>query len=205
MPHHPLVNLLEEQGIAARGIARQGHHPGVLFVPEDPQPRRQAHLVVGLRRTQEPHGGWPGRWGVNYIYGTWQVLQGLAKIGVPADDPMVRRAADWLRSVQQPGGCWGESCASYDDPALAGQGTPTASQTAWALLALLAAGRRSSGVERGVAWLVATQTADGTWDEPQFTGTGFPGDFFINYHLYRLVFPISALGRYVRRDAAVTP
>ena len=118
-------------------------------------------------------------------------------------DPMVRRCVSWLERVQQPGGGWGESCASYDDPSLAGKGPPTASQTAWALLALLAAGERDSqATRRGVDWLAETQLPNGTWDEPQYTGTGFPGDFYINYHLYRLTFPVTALGRYVGGEEA---
>ena len=104
----------------------------------------------------------------------------------------------WLEEHQNPDGGWGEDLRSYDDPALAGRGTSTASQTAWALLALLAAGEQgSAATERGVRWLADTQRPDGSWDEPQYTGTGFPGDFYINYHLYRLAFPISALGRYL--------
>jgi len=112
---------------------------------------------------------------------------------------MVRRAVGWLGSVQQAGGGWGESCRSYDDPSLAGQGTPTASQTAWALLALLAAGEADSPVVRaGVDYLVATQDADGNWGEELFTGTGFPKVFYLKYHLYRLYFPLMALARYER-------
>jgi squalene-hopene/tetraprenyl-beta-curcumene cyclase len=103
----------------------------------------------------------------------------------------------WLERVQQDDGGWGEDIRSYTDPSWIARGAPTASQTAWALLALLAAGERSAAVERGVRWLTTTQRPDGTWDEPYYTGTGFPGDFSINYHLYRLVFPLSALGRYV--------
>jgi squalene-hopene/tetraprenyl-beta-curcumene cyclase len=104
----------------------------------------------------------------------------------------------WLEEHQNPDGGWGEDLRSYDDSALAGRGTSTASQTAWALLALLAAGEKDNlATERGVRWLAQTQRADGSWDEPQYTGTGFPGDFYINYHLYRLAFPISALGRAV--------
>jgi squalene-hopene/tetraprenyl-beta-curcumene cyclase len=122
----------------------------------------------------------------------------LVAAGVPRERPAIRRAVAWLESVQQPGGGWGEDLRSYVDPEWVGRGTPTASQTAWALLALLAAGERDSDtVRRGIAWLVDTQRPDGTWDEPEFTGTGFPWDFSINYHLYRLVFPVSALGRYV--------
>jgi squalene-hopene/tetraprenyl-beta-curcumene cyclase len=177
--------------ITARVLEALGHFE---FTVE--HPRVQPALAF-LRRTQEPHGGWPGRWGVNYIYGTWQVLQGLAKIGLSPDDPMVRRAADWLKSVQQPGGCWGESCGSYDDPRLAGIGTPTASQTAWALLGLIAAGESENPEARsGIDWLVRTQQEDGTWREETFTGTGFPKVFYLKYHYYALYFPMMALARW---------
>ena len=116
--------------------------------------------------------------------------------------PRIRRAVAWLEAHQNPDGGWGEDLRSYDDPAWAGRGASTASQTAWALLALLAAGDGDgAAVERGIRWLAQTQRPDGTWDEPQFTGTGFPGDFYINYHLYRLVFPVSALGRYLGEAA----
>jgi len=122
----------------------------------------------------------------------------LRSVGFDMQDPMVRRAVAWLRQVQQSCGGWGETCRSYDDPSLAGKGTPTASQTAWALLALHAAGEASSdAAARGIEWLCSKQRPDGTWDEHQYTGTGFPGDFYINYHLYRLVFPVMALGRCV--------
>jgi squalene-hopene/tetraprenyl-beta-curcumene cyclase len=150
-----------------------------------------------LRKTQEPSGAWPGRWGVNYLYGTWQVLQGLAKVGFDMQDPLVRRAVAWLKSVQQEDGSWGESCASYDDPSLAGQGEPTASQTAWALLGLIAADEvDSDAVHRGVEYLVGTQENDGNWREAPFTGTGFPKVFYLKYHLYSLYFPLMALARY---------
>ncbi|MFL5328005.1 MAG: squalene--hopene cyclase [Gemmataceae bacterium] len=152
-----------------------------------------------LRRTQEPDCGWPGRWGVNYIYGTWQVLQGLAAIGFDTTDLMVRRAAEWLKRVQQPSGAWGESCASYDDRSLAGVGAPTASQTAWALLGLIAAGEADSpAVEAGVDWIVKTQKSDGMWQEDHFTGTGFPKVFYLKYHYYALYFPLMTLARYDR-------
>jgi squalene-hopene/tetraprenyl-beta-curcumene cyclase len=150
-----------------------------------------------VRRTQDGRGCWTGRWGVNYLYGTWQVLQGLRQIGLDGGDPMVRRAVAWLKSVQQPGGGWGESCASYDDPSLAGQGPPTASQTAWALLGLIAAGERDSDAARaGAEYLTRTQGADGAWEEAPFTGTGFPKVFYLKYHLYALYFPLMALARY---------
>jgi squalene-hopene/tetraprenyl-beta-curcumene cyclase len=155
--------------------------------------------VVWLLRAQESDGSWFGRWGANYIYGTGAVVPALIAAGVRPSKPAIRRAVAWLESVQNPDGGWGEDLRSYDDPALAGRGTSTASQTAWALLALLAAGEQdSTATRRGVEWLARTQRADGSWDEPQYTGTGFPGDFYINYHLYRLAFPLSALGRYVK-------
>jgi squalene-hopene/tetraprenyl-beta-curcumene cyclase len=155
--------------------------------------------VAWLLRNQEPDGSWFGRWGANYIYGTGAVVPALIAAGVLPGKPCIRRAVGWLIAHQNEDGGWGEDLRSYDDPAWAGRGTSTASQTAWALLALLAAGGDDAmaSAERGVAWLVETQRPDGTWDEPQFTGTGFPGDFYINYHLYRLVFPLSALGRYL--------
>ncbi len=154
--------------------------------------------VVWLLRAQEPDGSWFGRWGANYVYGTGAVVPALIAAGVKPSKPAIRRAVAWLEGHQNPDGGWGEDLRSYDDPALAGRGQSTASQTAWALLALLAAGERgSTATERGIRWLAETQRGDGSWDEPQYTGTGFPGDFYINYHLYRLAFPISALGRYV--------
>jgi squalene-hopene/tetraprenyl-beta-curcumene cyclase len=154
--------------------------------------------VVWLLRAQEADGSWFGRWGANYVYGTGAVVPALIAAGVQAGKPAIRRAVDWLIGHQNPDGGWGEDLRSYEDPDWAGRGESTASQTAWALLALLAAGGADAmqAAERGVAWLAATQRPDGTWDEPQFTGTGFPGDFYINYHLYRLVFPVSALGRF---------
>ncbi len=148
-----------------------------------------------LSDAQGGDGSWFGRWGVNHIYGTGAAVPALIAAGVPANDARIRRAVRWLEDRQNADGGWGEDCRSYDDPAWIGRGISTASQTAWALLALDAAGERSSAVGRGVAWLVDTQRPDGSWDEPHFTGTGFPSDFYINYHLYRLVFPIMALGR----------
>ncbi len=151
-----------------------------------------------LLAAQEEDGSWFGRWGVNHVYGTGAAVPALIAMGLAGDDPPVRRAVRWLEAHQNDDGGWGEDPRSYDEPAWIGRGPSTASQTAWALLALHAAGEgleSSQAMERGVAWLVCTQRADGTWDEPQYTGTGFPSDYYINYHLYRLTFPITALGR----------
>jgi squalene-hopene/tetraprenyl-beta-curcumene cyclase len=179
--------------ITARVLEALGHHGyGVGHPAVD-------RAVAFVRRTQEPDSGWPGRWGVNYLYGTWQVLQGLRAIDFDLSDPMVRRAAAWLKRVQQPSGAWGESCASYDDPSLAGVGEPTASQTAWALLGLVAAGEADSPeASAGAQWLLDTQRPDGTWAEEPFTGTGFPKVFYLKYHYYALYFPLMALCRYRR-------
>jgi squalene-hopene/tetraprenyl-beta-curcumene cyclase len=151
--------------------------------------------VRWLLGEQERDGSWYGRWGVNYVYGTGAAVPALIAAGVPADAPSIERAVRWLYEHQNDDGGWGEDARSYDDPAWIGRGPSTASQTAWALLALHAAGQDSDALWRGIDWLVATQNADGGWDEPQYTGTGFPSYFYINYHLYRLIFPITALGR----------
>jgi squalene-hopene/tetraprenyl-beta-curcumene cyclase len=156
-----------------------------------------ARGVEWLLAAQEDDGSWFGRWGANYIYGTGAVLPGLAAAGLPLDHPAIRRAVTWLEEHQNLDGGWGEDLRSYRDVAYRGRGPSTASQTSWALLGLLAAGERTTALERGVEYLIETQDDDGSWDEPWFTGTGFPGDFYINYHLYRLVFPVMALGRYV--------
>ncbi|WP_329399091.1 squalene--hopene cyclase [Streptomyces lydicus] len=162
----------------------------------DPRTRRG---IAWLLAEQEPSGAWFGRWGTNYLYGTGSVLPALAAAGIPGSHPAVRRAVRWLEQVQNEDGGWGEDQRSYQDKERwAGRGASTASQTAWALMALLAAGERESeAVRRGVRWLTGTQRDDGSWDEPYFTGTGFPWDFSINYHLYRQVFPLTALGRYL--------
>jgi squalene-hopene/tetraprenyl-beta-curcumene cyclase len=154
--------------------------------------------LAWLERFQESDGSWFGRWGANHVYGTGAVVPAAIAAGVPSADPRIRQAVRWLEEHQKPEGAWGEDLRSYRDPSWIGRGEGTASQTAWALLALLAAGERSSpSVEGAVSWLAETQRPDGTWDEPHYTGTGFPGDFYINYHLYRLIFPVQALGRYV--------
>jgi len=156
---------------------------------------------AGLRwllEQQEPGGSWFGRWGVNHVYGTGAALPALAAMGLAPEEEPIRRAVAWLTEHQNDDGGWGEDPRSYDDPEWIGRGDSTASQTAWALLALHAAGERIErcpALARGVEWLIATQRPDGSWDEPQYTGTGFPSDYYINYHLYRLTFPIMALGR----------
>ena len=153
--------------------------------------------VRWLLHSQEADGSWFGRWGSNYLYGTGAAVPALIAAGISPEDRSIQRAVGWLCSVQNPDGGWGEDMRSYDDISYKAKGESTASQTAWALLALIAAGDLSETTAKGIAWLADTQREDGTWDEPWFTGTGFPGDFLINYHLYRDVFPVTALGRYV--------
>jgi squalene-hopene/tetraprenyl-beta-curcumene cyclase len=180
-----VVEMLAVEGLAGTTQARRG--------------------IAWLLANQEPDGSWFGRWGANYVYGTGAAVPALVAAGTEPGAVPIRRAVDWLVTHQNADGGWGEDLRSYVDRSWAGRGTSTASQTAWALLALLAAGERDGdAVRRGIGFLVGTQRADGTWDEAQFTGTGFPGDFYINYHLYRLVFPIWALGRYVGVDGAAS-
>lgn len=153
--------------------------------------------VAYIRKHQEADGSWFGRWGVNYIYGTWQVLVGLTAVGVPHDDPAIAAGAKWLLQYQQENGGWGESPASYDTPALHGVGPHTASQTAWALLGLMAAGKtRHPAVARGIDYLLHTQQADGSWAETEYTGTGFPCVFYLRYHYYPIYFPLLALAQF---------
>jgi squalene-hopene/tetraprenyl-beta-curcumene cyclase len=153
-----------------------------------------------IRRDQTTEGCWYGRWGVNYLYGTWQVLRGLSCIGEDMQAPYVRRAARWLADRQNGDGGWGESIASYDHPGQKGVGESTPSQTAWAIMGLVAAGETdSAAVRRGVAYLVDGQQG-GTWRQAQWTGTGFPKVFYLNYHFYRHYFPLMALAQY--RSAA---
>ncbi len=168
-------------------------------------PQLQAAIRY-LKREQQPDGSWWGRWGVNYIYGTGAVLPALRALGEDMRQQYIQRAARWLVTCQQADGGWGETCASYDNPKLRGTGATTASQTAWALLGLLAVkqgGAADSSVnqaiERGVSYLLEQQAEDGSWKEPYFTGTGFPRAFIIKYHMYRIYFPLMALGRYLEQ------
>jgi squalene-hopene/tetraprenyl-beta-curcumene cyclase len=166
------------------------------YVPEQPILRKAVEYLVHM---QEPDGAWWGRWGVNYVYGIGAVLPALRAVGWPAERAPITRAVGWLEEHQLPSGGWGETSHTYENPSTRGSGPATASQTAWALLGLCAADAHQAAVtQRGVRYLVEQQRADGTWDEPDFTGTGFPRAFMINYHLYRHYFPLMALGRYLR-------
>jgi squalene-hopene/tetraprenyl-beta-curcumene cyclase len=156
-----------------------------------------------LLAEQESDGSWFGRWGVNHVYGTGAALPALAACGVGRDDPAVRRAVRWLDSVQQESGAFGEDIRSYSEARMRGRGPATPSQTAWALLGYVAAGEAESDAARRAAhWLCIVQRSNGDWDEQHYTGTGFPLDFMIRYHLYRLHFPLMALGRLRERLGA---
>ena len=157
-----------------------------------------------LRETQEDDGSWYGRWGVNYIYGTWQVLRGLRAIGEDMTQNWILRGRDWLESCQEDDGGWGESCASYENPDLKGQGPSTASQTAWALMGICACGDLDRpSIQRGLSYLLSTQRPDGAWDEPEITGTGFPRVFYLKYDMYRQNFPLLALATYVNYRSGI--
>ncbi len=156
--------------------------------------------IEWLKRNQSAHGGWWGRWGVNYIYGTFSALAGLRAVGVDLNEPWVKRAVAWLKSVQNPDGGWGESPRSDGDPSYQGKGASTASQTAWALIGLLAGeDALSENVMRGVAWLTEHQLDEGNWEERESTGNGFPNHFYLRYQLYPHYFPLIALGRFRSR------
>ncbi|HAC62400.1 MAG TPA: squalene--hopene cyclase [Cyanothece sp. UBA12306] len=162
---------------------------------------RVQKALTYLDKEQESDGSWFGRWGVNYIYGTSGVLSALAVIAQQTHQPQMKKAVNWLVSCQNKDGGWGETCWSYNDPTLKGTGVSTASQTAWAIIGLLDAGEAlgtfaTDAIKRGIDYLLATQTSEGTWEEAEFTGTGFPCHFYICYHLYRHYFPLIALGRY---------
>ncbi|HEY2114576.1 MAG TPA: squalene--hopene cyclase [Candidatus Angelobacter sp.] len=166
--------------------------------------KRVKKAIKFILSEQEPDGSWFGRWGVNYIYGTMLVMRGLQAMGVDHHEPYVQQGAEWLRMVQNSDGGWGESCGSYDDSTTRGIGPSTPSQTAWAIMGLLAAGdTRSESVQRGILYLLETQRPDGHWDEAQYTGTGFPRVFYLSYHLYRDYFPLIALSTYSREFSAL--
>lgn len=162
---------------------------------EDPRVKKAIQFIY---KEQEPDGSWFGRWGVNYIYGTFLALRGLEAMGVWNHEPQIQQAAEWVRMVQNADGGWGESPASYDEPTLHGVGPSTPSQTAWAILGLLAAGdTRSDSVAKGIRWLLEQQQSDGSWKEDQYTGTGFPRVLYLSYHMYRNYFPLLALTTYL--------
>ena len=163
--------------------------------------RRVQKAIAYLIDEQEVDGSWFGRWGVNYIYGTSGVLSALSLIAPTDCRTQIHKGAAWLISCQNDDGGWGETCGSYDDPSLKGQGVSTASQTAWALIGLMAAMEKTkfagqTAIAKGIEYLLTTQQPDGTWDEAQFTGTGFPCHFYLKYHLYQQYFPLQALARY---------
>ena len=162
--------------------------------------------VEYIRKTQEKEGCWFGRWGVNYIYGTSNVLCGLAEQKIHASEPMICRAIEWLKSKQNEDGGWGEKLESYADRELMGIGPSTASQTAWALMGLLAyLPADDLAIQKGIQWLCETQNTSGefkgAWNEKEFTGTGFPNHFYLRYHYYRHIFPLMALGRYIKKKS----
>ncbi len=175
---------------------------GLGYTREHPVVKRALRFIL---QNQEADGSWFGRWGVNYIYGTMLVLRAMEALSVDRNEPYVLQAAEWLRCVQNADGGWGESCDSYDDPSRRGIGPSTPSQTAWAVLGLLASGDlRSDSVHRGVAYLLQQQKRDGSWDEQHFTGTGFPRVFYLAYHLYRHYFPLLALTEYSRKFSSAS-
>ena len=172
------------------------------YTRRDPRVEKAMQFVL---KNQEGDGSWFGRWGVNYLYGTFLVLRGLQAQGYWNHETEIQQAAEWIRMVQNADGGWGETCGSYDDPIMRGIGPSTPSQTAWAVLGLLAAGdTRSDSVAKGVRWLIDRQTPEGTWSESAegrngeaiYTGTGFPRVFYLAYHLYRDYFPLLALTTY---------
>ena len=158
-----------------------------------------------LRQAQHADGSWSGRWGVNALYGTWLAVTGLVAAGEDPDAPGVRRAGEWLLAHQNPDGGWGERVSSYDDESQRGVGESTPSQTAWALMALLAAvGPEQPAVARGIGYLVDTQAAAGTWEEAAFTGTSVPRRAYLRHELASLHFPLRALGQYRARVRPVS-
>ena len=171
--------------------------------------RSHPQIVRGieyLRNEQEADGSWYGRWGVNYIYGTWQVLRGMSALGWDMNEPWLKRGADWLRSVQLANGGWGERCNTYDDPVFKGAGPATASQTAWAIMGLCAAGDPSDpALLRGIQWLTDLQNEDGSWTEDEITGTGFPKVFYLKYDMYRNAWPLLALATFRRGQRGQRP
>jgi len=174
------------------------------YIGFDPAARSVSDAIQYLIDTQDDDGSWYGRWGVNYIYGTWQVLRGLAAIGQDMTQDWILRGRDWLESCQNSDGGWGETCATYDNPERKGIGESTASQTAWGLMGVCACGDLDRpSIQRALRFLLGSQKADGAWEEPQITGTGFPGVFYLKYDMYRQNFPLLALATYVNYRSGV--
>jgi len=174
------------------------------YIDFDAKDERVRTAVQYLIDTQDDDGSWYGRWGVNYIYGTWQVLRGLRAIGQDMTQDWILRGRDWLESCQNSDGGWGETCATYENPATKGIGPSTASQTAWAVMGICACGDLDrSSIQRGLRFLLGSQKPDGSWEEPQITGTGFPGVFYLKYDMYRQNFPLLALATYVNYRSGV--
>jgi squalene-hopene/tetraprenyl-beta-curcumene cyclase len=168
------------------------------YVDFDPKAQCVRDAIQYLIDTQNDDGSWYGRWGVNYIYGTWQVLRGLRAIRQDMTQDWILRGRDWLESSQNSDGGWGETCATYENPATKGIGESTASQTAWAVMGICACGDLDRpSIQRGLRFLLSSQKSDGSWDEQQITGTGFPRVFYLKYDMYRQNFPLLALATYV--------
>lgn len=177
--------------ITARILEVLGHEKYPLDHPQ------VARAIEYLRKHQEPDGSWYGRWGVNYIYGTWQVLRGLHALGMDMHQPWLRKAGEWLESVQHDDGGWGERCDTYEDPVFKGRGPSTASQTAWAVMGLCTFGDpNNAALLRGVEYLTRIQNPDGSWSEEETTGTGFPKVYYLKYDMYRNTWPLLALATF---------
>lgn len=174
------------------------------YIGFDPKTRSVREAIQYLIDTQDEDGSWYGRWGVNYIYGTWQVLRGLRAIGQDMTQDWILRGRDWLESCQNNDGGWGETCGTYENPSTKGIGESTASQTAWAIMGICACGDLDRpSIQRGLRYLLNSQKPDGSWDEDQITGTGFPRVFYLKYDMYRQNFPLLALATYVNYRSGV--
>jgi squalene-hopene/tetraprenyl-beta-curcumene cyclase len=174
------------------------------YIGFNPRARSVRDAMQYLIDTQDEDGSWYGRWGVNYIYGSWQVLRGLRAIGQDMTQDWILRGRDWLESCQNNDGGWGETCGTYENPSTKGIGESTASQTAWAIMGICACGDLDRpSIQRGLRYLISSQTPDGSWDEEQITGTGFPRVFYLKYDMYRQNFPLLALATYVNYRSGV--
>jgi squalene-hopene/tetraprenyl-beta-curcumene cyclase len=186
--------------ITGRTLECLGHHGYTVTHPSIQQ------AINFIKHRQHPDGCWFGRWGINYVYGTWQVLCGVQMVAQDMTADWIVKGAQWLRSVQKPDGSFGESADTYEDESTKGQGPSTASQTAWGTMGMMAVyGPQDDGVIRGIKWLLDHQEEAGNWEEQWFTGTGFPKVFYLRYHLYRLYFPIMCIGRWLKLQGKIAP